>query len=140
MEFKIHRAFGINNFRFRITHVSVPSVGEVVPSVGLYVGNGAWGGSIGAAVEGFTEVGKLKMLGLNDIVGEAVGFEVGARVPKMSSVGEFVTIAATTSSEGDIRARIAFTSLGNRCLWRRCVLAEISADETASCQLTRINV
>ena len=79
------------------------------------------------------------MLGLNDIVGEAVGFEVGARVPKMSSVGEFVTIAATTSSEGDI-ARIAFMSLGNRCLWRRCVLAEISADETASCQLTRINV
>ena len=79
-------------FKFHTTHVSVPNVGELVPSVVLYVGNGDWGGSIGAAVEGFTEIGKLKMLGLNDTVGEVVGFGVGARVPKISSVGEFVAI------------------------------------------------
>ena len=123
-----------------VTHVSIPNVGALVPSVGLYVGNGAWGGSIGAAVEGFTEIGKDKMLGLNDNVGEVVGFGLGARVPQISSVGEFVAIAATSSSEVDVRARIAFMSIGNRCLWRRGVLAGSSADEIASCPQRSSNV
>ena len=69
----------------------MPVVGEPVPSVGLYVGNGGVGGAIGAAAVGDSvAVGNPSSapLGFSVIVGEVVGFGLGARVANMSSVGK----------------------------------------------------